>query len=239
MKNLRNTAALALVTCAVCASAFAAKPKAADNANAIINGQIIGFEAGRIWIIQQPDGSRIRAYLGKHGGRLWRLKEMEFTGSFVQDEKGVLFKMDHVKFEDPVVDERKTRTGDGSSVSVSKVQDDRDVAFYYPDQVPTDNKTYITQNVKGVGDLSQYQEATAAKLANADQGAMVRLIGRPIKTIIKDKEMLFWDQANEPFRVVMNGAYIPLGQRSFIYGRMTKDKRGIRRLSLDMIECIE
>ena len=146
MKNLKKTAAIALMACAVCASAFAAKTKAADtenpNATTIINGQITTFEAGRIWIIQQPNGNRIRADLGKYGGRLWRLKDMEFTGSFIQDEKGMLFKMSHVKFEDPVIDERRTGFGDGSRQAISKKQDDRDVAFYYPDQVPTDNKTY-------------------------------------------------------------------------------------------------
>ena len=243
MKNLKKTAAIALMACAVCASAFAAKPKAADNENpnatTIINGQITTFEAGRIWIIQQPNGSRIRADLGKYGGRLWRLKDMEFTGSFVEDEKGLLFKMSHVKFEDPVIDERRTGFGDGSRQAISKKQDDRDVAFYYPDQVPTDNKTYITQNVQGVTDLSQYGQVTAQQLAEVANEGKVRLVGRPIKTIIKDKEMLFWDRDNQPFRVVMNGAFIPLGQRSYVYGRAVKDDRGVQRVLLDMVESIE
>ena len=67
----------------------------------------------------------------------------------------------------------------------------------------------------------------------------VTLIGRPIKTIVKDKEMLFWDQANKPFRVVMNGAFIPLGQRSFVYGRVVDAAGGVPRLSLDIVESIE
>lgn len=243
MKNLKKTAAVALMVCAVCASAFAAKPKAADkenpNATAILNAQIVGFEAGRIWILQQPNGSRIRADLGKNGGRLWRLKDMEFTGSFVEDEKGLLFKMSHVKFEDPVIDERRTGFGDGSRQAISKKQDDRDVAFYYPDQVPTDNKTYITQNVQGVTDLGQYGQVTAQQLTEVANEGKVRLVGRPIKTIIKDKEMLFWDRDNQPFRVVMNGAFIPLGQRSYVYGRAVRDENGIQRVLLDMVESIE
>lgn len=238
MKNLKKTAALALIACAVCTGVMAA-PKAEDKGNIVINGQITTFEAGRIWIIEQADGTKIRADLGKHGGRLWRLKEMEFTGKFIQDEKGTLFKMDKVKFEDPVVDERKMRKGDGNQAAVSKVQDDRDVAFYYPDQVPTDNKTYITQNMKGVTDLSAYRETTSEQLANAAADDKVRLIGRPIKTIVKDEEMLFWDRENKPFRVIMNGAFIPLGQRSFVYGRVTRDADGVQRLSLDMVESIE
>jgi hypothetical protein len=243
MKNLKKTAAVALMVCAVCASAFAAKPKAADkenpNATAILNAQIVGFEAGRIWILQQPNGSRIRADLGKNGGRLWRLKDMEFTGSFVEDEKGLLFKMSHVKFEDPAIDERRTGFGDGSRQAISKKQDDRDVAFYYPDQVPTDNKTYITQNVQGVTDLGQYGQVTAQQLTEVANEGKVRLVGRPIKTIIKDKEMLFWDRDNQPFRVVMNGAFIPLGQRSYVYGRAVRDENGIQRVLLDMVESIE
>ena len=236
MKNLKKTAAAALIGCAICSSVFAA-----DNgkANTVINGQITGFEAGQIWIIEQADGTKVRADLGKHGGRLWRLKEMEFTGSFVRDAKGPLFLMEKVKFEDPAVDERLNRPGNGNQAAVSKVQDDRDVAFYYPDQVPTDNKTYITQNVKGVSDLSAYRETTAEQMKNVSANSKVTLIGRPIKTIVKDQEMLFWDQANKPFRVVMNGAFIPLGQRSFVYGTLTGGGDGVPRLSLDMVESIE
>ena len=146
--------------------------------------------------------------------------------------------MDKVKFQDPAVDERLMRKGNGNNAAVTKVQDDRDVAFYYPDQVPTDNKTYITQNVAGVGDLSVYREITAEQLLNAETDTKVRLIGRPIQTVIKDKEMLFWDQANKPFRVIMNGAFIPLGQRSFVYGTLINNG-GVPRMSLEMVESIE
>lgn len=245
MKNLKKLAAITLLSLAVCGSAFAAKNPAkvaaknkANTGNVMISGQITRFEAGQIWIIEQANGAKIRADLGKHGGRLWRLKEMEFTGTFVQDEKGPLFKMDKVKFQDPAVDERLMRKGNGNNAAVTKVQDDRDVAFYYPDQVPTDNKTYITQNVAGVGDLSVYREITAEQLLNAETDTKVRLIGRPIQTVIKDKEMLFWDQANKPFRVVMNGAFIPLGQRSFVYGTLINNG-GVPRMSLEMVESIE
>ena len=236
MKNLKKIAAAALISCAVCSSAFAA---AKENPTIIINGQITRFEAGQIWIIEQANGAKIRADLGKHGGRLWRLKEMEFTGTFVQDAKGQLFKMDKVKFEDPAIDERLNRPGNRNNAAVTKAQDDRDVAFYYPNQVPTDNKTYITQNVKGVSDLSVYQETTSEQMMKVGINSKVTLVGRPIKTIVKDKEMLFWDQANKPFRVVMNGAFIPLGQRSFVYGRVVDAAGGVPRLSLDMVESIE
>ena len=116
MKNLKKIAAAALISCAVCGSAFAA---AKENPTIIINGQITRFEAGQIWIIEQANGAKIRADLGKHGGRLWRLKEMEFTGKFTQDEKGPLFKMDKVKFEDPAIDERLNRPGNGNNAAVS------------------------------------------------------------------------------------------------------------------------
>ena len=245
MKNLKKIAAVTLLAFAVCGSAFAAKnpakaaaKKNTNAGNVMISGQITRFEAGRIWIIEQANGTKIRADLGKHGGRLWRLKEMEFTGSFVQDEKGPLFKMDKVKFQDPVIDERLMRKGNGNKAAVTKVQDDRDVAFYYPNQVPTDNKTYITQNVANVGDLSAYSEITAEKMLAAEVNTKVRLIGRPIQTVVKDKEMLFWDQANKPFRVVMNGAFIPLGQRSFVYGKLISNN-GVPRMSLEMVESIQ
>ena len=245
MKSLKKIAAITLLSLAVCGSAFAAKnpakaaaKKNTNPGNVMITGQITRFEAGQIWIIEQANGVKIRADLGKHGGRLWRLKEMEFTGTFTQDEKGTLFKMDKVKFQDPVMDERLMRKGNGNKASVAKVQDDRDVAFYYPDQVPTDNKTYITQNVANVGDLSVYSEITAEKMLGAEVDSKVRLIGRPIQTIVKDKEMLFWDQANKPFRVVMNGAFIPLGQRSFVYGKLIGNS-GVPRMSLEMVESIQ
>ena len=80
---------------------------------------------------------------------------------------------------------------------------------------------------------------TSEQMKSADANTKVTLIGRPIKTIVKDQEMLFWDQANKPFRVVMNGAFIPLGQRSFVYGILTGNADGVPRLSLDKVESIE
>ena len=67
----------------------------------------------------------------------------------------------------------------------------------------------------------------------------VTLIGRPIKTIVKDKEMLFWDQANKPFRVVMNGAFIPLGQRCYLYGTVRRGEDNVTYLSLEEVESIQ
>ena len=37
----------------------------------------------------------------------------------------------------------------------------------------------------------------------------------------------------------MNGAFIPLGQRSFVYGRVVDAAGGVPRLSLDIVESIE
>ena len=243
MKSLKKTALVALAACALCGSVWAApeaeQGTAQEDGKTVLHGQIVGFEAGQIWVVEQPNGARVRADLGKHGGRLWRLKDMDFYGWLIRDERGLLFKMDKVEFEDPAVDERRPRRGDGDGMISSKKQDDRDVAFYYPDQVPTDNKSYVTQNLQGVQDLSVYSSITANQLAGQNAEAKVVIKGRPIRTIIKDKEMLFWDEHNQPYRVVMNGGFIPLGQRCFTYGTVTKTRNGLTRLQLDMVESVQ
>ncbi len=251
MSTLKKIAALALAGCVVCGSVFAAssEEKAAEKsrkaaarnekvvADTVLFAEIIGYESGNVYILEEGNGNTVRADLGKNGGRLWRLTPMKFSGAFVQDSRGRLFKMTRVDYKDPKDGDKHLR-GEGR-MAVRNLKRDGDPALYHPDQVPTDNSSYITQNLAGVTDLSQYTEMNVMELNQAASGTKAAVIGRPVETVSPDKVMKFWDRDNNPFYVLMNGGFIPLGQRAFLYGTVRRGSDNVTYLSLEQVDSIQ
>jgi len=204
----------------------------------VLHAEIVGYEQGNVYLLDEGNGPMIRADLGENGGRLWRLTPMKFSGTFVQDAKGRLFKMGKVEYKDPIENPRRRR-GKEKAATTSTVTQKGDEALYRGKQVPTDNATYITQNLAGVTDTSAYREVGVREMNQAPVGTKVTLVGRPIETVTKDKVMKFWDRGNNPFYVLMNGGFIPLGQRSLLYGSVGRGNDGVTYLSLEKIDSIQ
>lgn len=206
-------------------------------ADTILYAEIVGYEQGNIYLLDEGNGRTLRADLGKNGGRLWRLTPMKFSGTFVQDDKGRLFKMVRVDYKDPKDGDRKLQSR--KRMSTSTQSQNGDAALYHASQVPTDNSNYITQNLAGVSDLSVYQKMSVVEMNRSAVGTKVSLVGRPIETVQKDKVMKFMDRGNHPFYVLMNGGFIPLGQRSLLYGAVGRDNDGVTYLSLEQIDSVQ
>lgn len=204
----------------------------------VLHAEIVGYEQGNVYLLDEGNGPLVRADLGENGGRLWRLTPMKFSGTFVQDAKGRLFKMGKVEYKDPIENPRRRR-GKDKAATASTVTQKGDEALYRGKQVPTDNATYITQNLAGVTDTSAYREVGVREMNQAPVGTKVTLVGRPIETVTKDKVMKFWDRGNNPFYVLMNGGFIPLGQRSLLYGSVGRGNDGVTYLSLEKIDSIQ
>ena len=204
----------------------------------VLHAEIVGYEQGNVYLLDEGNGPLVRADLGENGGRLWRLTPMKFSGTFVQDAKGRLFKMGKVEYKDPIENPRRRR-GKDKAATTSTVTQKGDEALYRGKQVPTDNATYITQNLAGVTDTSAYREVGVREMNQAPVGTKVTLVGRPIETVTKDKVMKFWDRGNNPFYVLMNGGFIPLGQRSLLYGSVGRGNDGVTYLSLEKIDSIQ
>ena len=204
----------------------------------VLHAEIVGYEQGNVYLLDEGNSGIVRADLGENGGRLWRLTPMKFSGTFVDDAKGRLFKMGKVEFNDPI-ENTSRRKGQAKTATTSSVTHNGDEALYRGKQVPTDNSSYITQNLAGVTDVSEYREMGVREMNQAPVGTKVTLIGRPIETVTKDKVMKFWDRVNNPFYVLMNGGFIPLGQRSMLYGSVGRGNDGVTYLSLEKIESIQ
>ena len=204
----------------------------------VLHAEIVGYEQGNVYLLDEGNGPLVRADLGENGGRLWRLTPMKFSGTFVQDAKGRLFKMGKVEYKDPIENPRRRR-GKDKAATTTTVTQKGDEALYRGKQVPTDNATYITQNLAGVTDTSAYREVGVREMNQAPVGTKVTLVGRPIETVTKDKVMKFWDRGNNPFYVLMNGGFIPLGQRSLLYGSVGRGNDGVTYLSLEKIDSIQ
>ena len=214
-----------------------AEPNRKVYADTVLNAEIISYEQENIYILEEGNGNTVRADLGKNGGRLWRLTPMQFSGTFVQDANGRLFKMAKVEYKDP-------KDGDGhlrgqGRMATKSINREGDPALYHTGQVPTDNSTFITQNLVGVTDLSKYSEMSVADINQAASGTKAMLVGRPVETVSPDKVMTFWDRDNQPFYVLMNGGFIPLGQRCFLYGTVRRGADNVTYLSLDQVDSIQ
>ena len=206
-------------------------------ADTVLYAEIIGYEQGNVYLLEDGNGDTVRADLGENGGRLWRLTPMKFSGTFGQDTTGRLFKMVSVEYKDPKYGNEHLR-GQGT-MSVTSHSKAGDAALYRGKQVPTDNSNYITQNLSGVSDVSAYRKMAAAELNNSAVGTKASLVGRPIETVSKDKVMKFWDRGNNPFYVFMNGGFIPLGQRCLLYGTVSRANDGTKYLSLEKVDSIQ
>ena len=215
----------------------AAGPDRKVVADTVLDAEIIGYEQGDVYLLQDAGGKTVRADLGKNGGRLWRLTPMKFSGTFVQDESGRLFKMAKVEYEDP--NDGGGKLNGAGRMAVKNLNREGDPALYHQGQVPTDNPTYITQNLAGVTDLGEYREMSVSDLNQAASGTKAMLVGRPVETVSPDKVMTFWDRGNDPFYVLMNGGFIPLGQRCYLYGTVRRGADNVTYLSLEEVESIQ
>ena len=144
-------------------------------ADTVLYAEIIGYEQGNVYLLEDGNGDTVRADLGENGGRL--------SGTFGQDTTGRLFKMVSVEYKDPKYGNEHLR-GQGT-MSVTSHSKAGDAALYRGKQVPTDNSNYITQNLSGVSDVSAYRKMAAAELNNSAVGTKASLVGRPIETVSK------------------------------------------------------
>ena len=71
----------------------------------------------------------------------------------------------------------------------------------------------------------------------ATPGQKIAFVGSAVATVKKDEVMKFWGgpKIGGHINVVMNGAYVPLGQRSTVYGTVNDDGM----ISLDRLDSIE
>lgn len=230
---------------ALSASGFAAGPeenKAADvkaekNITAGAEPQevtlqvmIIGHESGRIYKVTDADGKELRADLGKHGGRMLNRHMFLLTAEVDEDERGELLKLKKVQYADPVVMIEKPAAKAAPEVTEesAKLEYDRDLAYGH-DLSKSHKKRFYQYNMANLSDadLQNYKQVDVKAIAEEKAGAKVMFVGSATATVKQDEVMCFWGGPTKGghVEVVMNEAYVPLGQRSFVYGTVLEDGR--------------
>ena len=179
----------------------------------------------------------MRADLGKHGGRMLNRHPFMLIGEIKQDEKGELIEMERVEYQDPVVQiEKAAAKAVSEEENVLEVVDDRDIAYSH-ELSKSHDKHYYTYNMANVEDLSAYKQVSITDIEKEEAGTKIAFVGSAVATVTKDEVMKFWGgpKIGGHINVVMNGAYVPLGQRSTVYGTVNNDGT----ISLDRLDSIE
>lgn len=219
-------------------SAFAENAAPEENAEITVQVKIVGHEAGNIYKVIDAEGKKMRIDLGKHGGRMLNRHPFTVIADVAEDENGQLLKMKEVEYKDPVVQIEKEAqiAKGGQEEKVSTIEAARDVAYEH-ELSKSHNKYYYTYNMADVQDKSQYQTVAVTEIANLAAGTKVAFVGNAVATVKKDEIMRFWGgaKAGGHIDVMMNGSYVPLGQRSTVYGTITDDGT----VSLELLESIE
>lgn len=224
-----------LMNCNV--SAKEAEEKEKSEQEIKVQVSITGHESGNIYKVTDAEGKVLRVDLGKHGGRMLNRHPFMIVGEIKQDEKGELIEMKRVEYEDPVVQiEKAAAKAAEEEENVLEVFNDRDIAYSH-ELSKSHNKHYYTYNMANVEDLSAYKEVSITEIEKEETGTKIAFVGSAVATVTKDEVMKFWGgpKVGGHINVVMNGAYVPLGQRSTVYGTVKDDGT----ISLDRLDSIE
>lgn len=224
-----------LISCNVSAKEAEAKEKSAQEITVQVS--ITGHESGNIYKVTDTEGNVLRADLGKHGGRMLNRHPFMLIGEIKQDEKGELIEMERVEYQDPVVQiEKAAAKAVSEEENVLEVVDDRDIAYSH-ELSKSHDKHYYTYNMANVEDLSAYKQVSITDIEKKEAGTKIAFVGSAVATVTKDEVMKFWGgpKIGGHINVVMNGAYVPLGQRSTVYGPVNNDGT----ISLDRLDSIE
>lgn len=224
-----------LMNCNV--SAKEAEDKEKSEQEIKVQVSITGHESGNIYKVTDAEGKVLRVDLGKHGGRMLNRHPFMIIGEIKQDEKGELIEMKRVEYQDPVVQiEKVAAKAAAEEENVLEVVNDRDIAYSHELSKSYD-KHYYTYNMANVEDLSAYKEVSITEIEKEETGTKIAFVGSAVATVTKDEVMKFWGgpKVGGHINVVMNGAYVPLGQRSTVYGTVKDDGT----ISLDRLDSIE
>lgn len=224
-----------LISCNVSAKEAEDKEKSAQEIT--VQVAITGHESGNIYKVTDTEGNVLRADLGKHGGRMLNRHPFMLIGEIKQDEKGELIEMERVEYQDPVVQiEKAAAKAVSEEENVLEVVDDRDIAYSH-ELSKSHDKHYYTYNMANVEDLSAYKQVSITDIEKEEAGTKIAFVGSAVATVTKDEVMKFWGgpKIGGHINVVMNGAYVPLGQRSTVYGTVNNDGT----ISLDRLDSIE
>lgn len=200
---------------------------------------ITGHEEGRIYKVTDEEGKVLRADLGKHGGRMLNRHPFLLTAEVDEDEKGELLKLKKVKYVDPAPLIEKPAAKDEPVVTeeTGKLEYDRDLAYGH-DLSKSHKKRFYQYNMAGLEDtaLENYKQVEVKAISEEKVGTKVFFMGSAVATVKKDEVMRFWGGPTKGghVEVVMNEAYVPLGQRSFVYGTVLEDGR----VSLERLDSI-
>lgn len=221
-----------LMNCNV--SAKEAEDKEKSEQEIKVRVSITGHESGNIYKVTDAEGKVLRVDLGKHGGRMLNRHPFMIIGEIKQDEKGELIEMKRVEYQDPVVQiEKVAAKAAAEEENVLEVVNDRDIAYSH-ELSKSHDKHYYTYNMANVEDLSAYKEVSITEIEKEETGIKIAFVGSAVATVTKDEVMKLWGgpKVGGHINVVMNGAYVPLGQRSTVYGTVKDDGT----ISLDSIE---
>lgn len=196
-----------------------ALPVAATKDEITVAGGVIGYDQGNIYILGDGGDQRLRADLGKYGGRLILRTFFTATGRMTVDEDGPLLVAKSINYKDPVANiagdkaygwSGRPKKG-GRSLKMI-----RDSAF---DHWPNGSQMgrYMVNHPEVAAHAGEYPRMSAAEINQAPKGTKVRIIGRAISTR-SDGNMNFWDENMDNVILKMDGAYIPLGQHCTILG---------------------
>lgn len=224
-----------LMNCNV--SAKEAEDKEKSEQEIKVQVSITGHESGNIYKVTDAEGKVLRVDLGKHGGRMLNRHPFMIIGEIKQDEKGELIEMKRVEYQDPVVQiEKVAAKAAAEEENVLEVVNDRDIAYSH-ELSKSHDKHYYTYNMANVEDLSAYKEVSITEIEKEETGTKIAFVGSAVATVTKDEVMKFWGgpKVGGHINVVMNGAYVPLGQRSTVYGTVKDDGT----ISLDRLDSIE
>lgn len=241
MVSMKTMMAAVLLSLAAAGSnIYAADSAAAEQQEAReinVRVAITGHESGRIYKVKDESGQMLRADLGKHGGRMLNNHAFLLTAEVLQDEKGELLYLKHVDYQDPeVLIAKKTAQAQEITESAVEAGDERDVAYGHV-LSSSDDKSFYQYNVAKVTDLSIYKNIAVSDISKEEAGAKVAFSASALATVKKDEIMRFWGGAGRGgfVEVEMNGAYVPLGQRSTVYGTVLPDNR----VSLERLDSVE
>lgn len=224
-----------LMNCNV--SAKEAEDKEKSEQEIKVQVSITGHESGNIYKVTDAEGKVLRVDLGKHGGRMLNRHPFMIIGEIKQDEKGELIEMKRVEYQDPVVQiEKAAAKAAAEEENVLEVVNDRDIAYSH-ELSKSHDKHYYTYNMANVEDLSAYKEVSITEIGKEETGTKIAFVGSAVATVTKDEVMKFWGgpKVGGHINVVMNGAYVPLGQRSTVCGTVKDDGT----ISLDRLDSIE
>jgi len=195
-----------------------------------VHGAIVGRELGTIYILDDGQGHFIRADLGEHGGKMLQNTAFVMKGKLICDAKGDLVKVKHIYYQDPNPLDSSTFVPSSQSATKVKVQEttvERDPAFYHGAAASTSKDKYV--NGKPVENLKDYKEVAAAEVAMLKNGSKVILTGRAVSTYGKE-QINFWDTNGHNVVLIMNGAYVPLGQRCKVLGIVQNAKVNVLQI---------